>query len=32
LPGNQWLSLRYEYGQLICLDFTIDQIHAAPVQ
>jgi len=32
LPGAQWLSLRYEYGQLVCLDFTIDQIHAAPVQ
>lgn len=32
LPGRQWLSLRYEYGQLVCLDFTINQIHATPVQ
>ena len=32
LPGAQWLTLRYEYGQLVCLDFTIDQINAAPVQ
>lgn len=32
LPGAQWLTLRYDYGQLVCLDFTIDQIHAAPVQ
>lgn len=32
LPGAQWLTLRYAYGQLVCLDFMIDQIHAAPVQ
>ena len=32
LPGAMWLTLRYDYGQLICLDFPIDQIHAAPVQ
>lgn len=32
LPGSQWLTLRYDYGQLVCLDFTIDQIHAPPVQ
>ena len=32
LPGAQWLTLRYDYGQLVCLDFTIDQIDAAPVQ
>ena len=32
LPGAQWLTLRDDYGQLVCLDFTIDQIHAAPVQ
>ena len=32
LPGPQWLTLRYEFGQLLCLDFTIDQIHATPVQ
>ena len=32
LPGAQWLTLRYDYGQLVCLDFTIDQIHVAPVQ
>ena len=32
LPGAQWLQLRYEYGQLLCLDFEGGQIHAAPVQ
>ncbi|MEN9902429.1 MAG: hypothetical protein RL651_1093 [Pseudomonadota bacterium] len=32
LPGAAWLTLRYDYGQLVCLDFPIDQIHAAPVQ
>lgn len=32
LPGAAWLTLRYDYGALICLDFSIDQIHAAPVQ
>lgn len=32
LPGRQWLTLRYDYGQLVRLDFTFDQIHAAPVQ
>lgn len=32
LPGAAWLTLRYDYGQLVCLDFSIDQIHAAPVQ
>ena len=32
LPGVQWLDLRYEYGELLCLDFDTGQIHAAPVQ
>ena len=32
LPGSEWLTLRYDYGQLVCLDFLIDQIDAAPVQ
>lgn len=32
LPGAQWLTLRYDYGQLVCLDFADEQIHAAPVQ
>lgn len=32
LPGAAWLNLRYEYGQVLCLDFTAEQIHAAPVQ
>lgn len=32
LPGSQWLTLRYDYGQIVCLDFTFDQIHVAPVQ
>lgn len=32
LPGAQWLSLRYDFGQLLALEFTHDQIHAAPVQ
>lgn len=32
LPGTAWLTLRYDYGQLVCLDFSIDQIDAAPVQ
>ncbi|WVH08942.1 MAG: Alpha-ribazole-5'-phosphate phosphatase [Fluviibacter phosphoraccumulans EoVTN8] len=32
LPGSEWLTLRYDYGQLVCLDFSIDQIDAAPVQ
>jgi alpha-ribazole phosphatase len=32
LPGVQWLDLRYEYGELLCLDFTAEQIYAAPVQ
>ena len=32
LQGAAWLTLRYDYGQLVCLDFSIDQIHTAPVQ
>lgn len=32
LPGEQWLTLRYAYGQLVCLDFPYHLIHAAPVQ
>lgn len=32
LPGAAWLNLRYEYGQVLCLDFTAEQIRAAPVQ
>lgn len=32
LPGSNWLKLRYEYGELLCLDFTAEQIHATPVQ
>ena len=32
LPSAAWLTLRYDYGQLVCLDFSIDQIDAAPVQ
>lgn len=32
LPGSQWLNLRYEYGELICLDFDDRQINGAPVQ
>ena len=32
LPGAQWLTLRYDYGQLVCLDFADEQINAAPVQ
>jgi alpha-ribazole phosphatase len=32
LPGAAWLTLRYDYGQLVRLDFSIDQIDAAPVQ
>lgn len=31
-PGEQWLTLRYDYGELICLDFVAEKIHAAPVQ
>lgn len=32
LPGDQWLDLRYDYGQLLHLNFTTEQILAAPVQ
>ena len=32
LPGAQWLTLRYDYGQLLTLDFSPEQIAAAPVQ
>lgn len=32
LPGAQWLNLRYDYGQMLILDFTPEQIHAPPVQ
>ena len=32
LQGAYWLNLRYGYGELVCLDFTAGQIHAAPVQ
>ena len=32
LPGERWLDLRYDYGQLLALEFTPEQIVAAPVQ
>lgn len=32
LPGAQWLDLRYDFGQMLILDFTPEQIHAPPVQ
>ncbi len=32
LPGAAWLSLKYDYGQLVCLEFTLKQITGAPVQ
>jgi alpha-ribazole phosphatase len=32
LPGARWLELRYDYGQLLTLEFTSEQIFAAPVQ
>ena len=32
LPGSKWLDLRYDYGQVLCLEFTAEQIGAAPVQ
>jgi alpha-ribazole phosphatase len=32
LPGDAWLRLRYDYGQVLCLEFTSKQINAAPVQ
>ena len=32
LPGAQWLTLRYDYGQLLALDFSPEQIAATPVQ
>jgi len=32
LPGADWLSLRYDYGQVVQLEFTTEQINAAPVQ
>lgn len=32
LPGAQWLKLRYDFGQMLILDFTQEQIHAPPVQ
>jgi alpha-ribazole phosphatase len=32
LPGSRWLDLRYDYGQVLCLEFTAKQIDAAPVQ
>ncbi len=32
LPGAEWLTLRFAYGELVCLDFSSEQIHAAPVQ
>lgn len=32
LPGNQWLALRYDYGQVLCLDFSAEQIRATSVQ
>lgn len=32
LPSSAWLRLRYEYGDLLRLEFSPEQIHAAPVQ
>lgn len=32
LPGAAWLNLRYEYGEVLSLDFSTAQINAAPVQ
>jgi alpha-ribazole phosphatase len=32
LHGHQWLSLRYDYGQVLCLDFSAEQIRATSVQ
>lgn len=32
LPGAAWLNLHYDYGQVVCLELTHEQIHAAPVQ
>ena len=32
LSGSKWLDLRYDYGQVLCLEFTAEQIGAAPVQ
>jgi len=32
LPGAQWLNLRYDYGQVLALDWSPEQISAAPVQ
>jgi alpha-ribazole phosphatase len=32
LPGAQWLDLRYDYGQVLALEWSAEQISAAPVQ
>ena len=32
LPGTDWLVLRYDYGQVVQLEFTTEQINMAPVQ
>ena len=32
LQAHQWLSLRYDYGQVLCLDFSTEQIRATSVQ
>lgn len=32
LPGADWLVLRYDYGQVVPLEFTAEQINTAPVQ
>lgn len=32
LPGPQWLELHHEYGELLCLDFTPEQMNASSVQ
>lgn len=32
LQGHQWLSLRYDYGQVLCLDFSAEQIRTTSVQ
>ena len=32
LQGYQWLSLQYDYGQMLCLDFSVEQIQLSSVQ
>lgn len=32
LPGSQWLKLHHDYGELLCLEFTPEQLLGSPVQ